>query len=1362
MKKILFLTATILSLTGYGQEFNNGIETSTGFSIQEFTPIDERFVASDSASLYTLPYIYEGMFSVDKETWNLWIYDGIEFNKVAKADSVDLSNYFTKTETQDVISDSIAGLKSSLYIERFNFDELNVEQEFTLAFEPTQVERVTITNSDIFADESEFTISGTTLTVLSELKDGDIVRIWYWNGQTNTTSYSKNESDGLFYLKVDGENLEEVVYNIADGTGGKAYPDLTTAMAVDPLPEDNVIFSIDESNETEKGIYAYDSTEVDGYRFVREFIRVDEEFDHLSENPPSSKAISDFFLDVETETSVLELVSFSDVAVSGAGTHYGWGFPIGNMKDVYAIDFRVATQAGVTMNSVRVRVKIGDASGDVLYDQTVSTSITGVNQSYLHELNTVIKNENEDILWVEIFANEKFGIYWSNPATVFPYPDFPKQNYTTNSDMGESPFTTTNPVTARDIYVKIHVVDSYDFKVKETLLPEVISLANDFQPANETEAISAKSTTDFIFDSESTDEEFALVNSTNSAYGVTNYGWGFVLGNPEKLKSVTIKYATNAGDITQLRVRVKKGGYEGEILYDETFSESILDGQTAQEYTYEFEAPIENLSKELIWLELYADNPIRLYTVNPAQTWIVDEGYPSTRWSTSSSAISLGVLSSGNNNPTRDIYARFVSEETDRKIKPEFLPEIESDDNATILPNENERYSLVGSSVTWEDGFLQSGYVANLIIKLQERAKVYHASQFVGTKLNDRKHYRGQALLLGENDEIEFKLNGNEISIVQSIDRVNTNASEIEVYIDGELYDTFNNFNPSEIGTDSKEFEGDGVSVMFDLGRAFTYDHEVTVNGTPQVVTHNVNTGVGFTIPSGSDCAIIRKLGTRADGTIDVNHYLWFKTAPANGADIVIDFNYGEEINYEKSTIGKSTNGTNECPYGDGVVSFDPLQPASIGSGLDFRETDERAIKTYRFIESKERTVKLKVKGLYGEASGTPYFRFNFATNRIFHFQNAGIGGWSLSRLLATLNEDPTRNWQNVLKFNPDKIVFEATPNDDWAVAGYKLYKIDTANLTTLRKIKTLPLRHITYQAGTDDYQFSRWRAEITGITKTSVTFDGVVDSSIEKGNVLLIGQYWSNNTDYIERVVESFDSGTNTIYFNKPIQDEEIIYNDLQDFIGKDVGVRDLSTFTNNMQSLIDKFDDETTAEMYFLENPMPNVVARELWGYPLAIRLKTNQNKNAFPVNYLSLREWQISQPTTSVIVDVDDAEIDNYLNLDVIYFGDVGQNLVFTDILKDGVSIYGKGAVVENGWAYVVEQDKSGTQLNKSPSFNAGHLQVYNGVSPRVIILDDTLTGELEVRYATNRWSVDSCHMSGANGEELYADFLFDILK
>lgn len=189
---------------------------------------------------------------------------------VDKSDlEVDLSNYPTKTEVSDEISDSISGLKSSLYIEKFIYNTSNLNKEFELDFEPTQIERVTITNSDIFEDESGYEITGTkTLKILSSLKNDDVIRIWYWHGENNTTSYSKAESDGLFYLKTDGENLENIVLNIADGTGGKSYPSLVIAMSVVPLPEDNTIFTIDASNVTEAGIYAYDSTQSSGCRFV--------------------------------------------------------------------------------------------------------------------------------------------------------------------------------------------------------------------------------------------------------------------------------------------------------------------------------------------------------------------------------------------------------------------------------------------------------------------------------------------------------------------------------------------------------------------------------------------------------------------------------------------------------------------------------------------------------------------------------------------------------------------------------------------------------------------------------------------------------------------------------------------------------------------------------------------------------------------------------------------------------------------------------------------------------------------------------------------------------------------------------------
>lgn len=70
----------------------------------------------------------------------------------------------------------------------------------------------------------------------------------------------------------DGTDFKEVaVSEFIYTTDGKSYESLSSAMAVIPLPENNTIFYIDESNLTERGLYAYDSNEVSGYRFVRNY-----------------------------------------------------------------------------------------------------------------------------------------------------------------------------------------------------------------------------------------------------------------------------------------------------------------------------------------------------------------------------------------------------------------------------------------------------------------------------------------------------------------------------------------------------------------------------------------------------------------------------------------------------------------------------------------------------------------------------------------------------------------------------------------------------------------------------------------------------------------------------------------------------------------------------------------------------------------------------------------------------------------------------------------------------------------------------------------------------------------------------------
>ena len=80
-------------------------------------------------------------------------------------------------------------------------------------------------------------------------------------GTTDIESFGVYLNENGFFL------ISEFIYT----TDGKSYESLSSAMVVVPLPENNTIFYIDEDNLTERGMYAYDSSEVSGYRFVRNY-----------------------------------------------------------------------------------------------------------------------------------------------------------------------------------------------------------------------------------------------------------------------------------------------------------------------------------------------------------------------------------------------------------------------------------------------------------------------------------------------------------------------------------------------------------------------------------------------------------------------------------------------------------------------------------------------------------------------------------------------------------------------------------------------------------------------------------------------------------------------------------------------------------------------------------------------------------------------------------------------------------------------------------------------------------------------------------------------------------------------------------
>lgn len=693
--------------------------------------------------------------------------------------------------------------------------------------------------------------------------------------------------------------------------------------------------------------------------------------------------------------------------------------------------------------------------------------------------------------------------------------------------------------------------------------------------------------------------------------------------------------------------------------------------------------------------------------------------------------------------------------------------------NATVnnTIDRNLRVSCAGSSVTWGDGFLQGSMMKFLIPMLQSQyANVipYDRPTIAGsssTLSGDswRQLYGGYATKLeGANASLEFDIEGDELTICQAIERSNDNASVIDVYINGSLYGSFSNYNTDPIGHTTKTFTAEAGQKEFILEMPFTYNHVVTVNGV--AVTANINTqGQGGTIPTGHWGMICRDVKD-VNGETKVVHTLFAKEGQAAGTEISVSFDYGHEILYEKTTIGKDGNGTLESAFGRGYTAFDPAHPqdGTFESGLDFRSTDERAMVSYRFHESAVRHVKLVVKELDSRATdseGTPYFIFNFATNRIMWFQNAGIGGYRSSYFISNNDRHKLKTWKEIADFQPDYVMYESAPNDDWSTAGYKLYSTyDNLTLSQLRKLRTLPNKEISYDSANGVYCYKRYAGIITAITKNTVTFEvnseHVIVTAPEEGDVVQVGTYHSNNKEVVVRLVAAYDSSTHTITFDRPINKRDFIYDSLDDFVGLEIQVRDLGSYgrdTTTLCNLLKTHCDDV--KIGLVCNPAPNLHCRNIDVYKPYLDKLANKI-GGFYVDLSNVYEWQNSIPRDrEETVSASSLETDPLTGYKTLV---VDSLAALTDrhnwsVEVDGVNVYGTDAFVDTR-GYGVSQSESGSSLNSTQVTGGGS---EGNLKPRLIFVKNApTTGTITLRYSSDSWSSDSTHLKNDFGRGLYA--------
>lgn len=653
------------------------------------------------------------------------------------------------------------------------------------------------------------------------------------------------------------------------------------------------------------------------------------------------------------------------------------------------------------------------------------------------------------------------------------------------------------------------------------------------------------------------------------------------------------------------------------------------------------------------------------------------------------------------------------------------------------------RNVFVGDSVTWGDGYLADGYVKVLdqLIRgnqgqtlLSDNADVTYS----GTKssIPNKKFYNEKATkITGANSSVKFNMRSSEIHICQAVERGIGNTI-LDVYLNGVLFDTIDNKNRRPSGTETKTFTGEGTKVKFDLGRAFTYGHTVTVDGVTKVGGLNTQ-GYGGSIPSGSDFLVIKQNVVNMDGDDEIHHILWFKTAPVNGVNISVTQKYGESISYTRSHIGENgalfSDGL-ESTYGDGSTSFDPANPSTLSSGLDFRYVDSESFISYKFDSVETRQIEIKIRGLVPGESGTPYFIFNFATDYRFEYMNAGIGGYTYK----LFDKDAgLTSYRKFMEYEPDIITFLLGTNDDWNTSSYPVTQSKAITADELTSNSYYWYGSVT-DAGNGNFNVSdRW-VDTSRVTKYMVKLaDEVTVGTISKGDILIVNK-WTNDERYCQvRLVDSYDVSTKTVKFTTPLN-----LNYLPD--NSKVMIKSINQYKTNLMSVISKVQAyNPKIPIHLIGMGVPNMNHRQLLGYREVIKNVVNSNGWNFIDLYTETSRYLDTNKRDKTYT-ITSTGVKTYL-ID----SNLSPLLRNVRVTVDGKQIeVGKEVFITGGYGYYYNSDLTYGYATKPT---------------KITFVNPPINGAvIKVEGTTTNWSSDYTHMNNNSGKYIYGEGIYKSIK
>ncbi len=378
---------------------------------------------------------------------------------------------------------------------------------------------------------------------------------------------------------------------------------------------------------------------------------------------------------------------------------------------------------------------------------------------------------------------------------------------------------------------------------------------------------------------------------------------------------------------------------------------------------------------------------------------------------------------------------------------------------------------------------------------------------------------------------------------------------------------------------------------------------------------------------------IVRKSSIDGNGIERVTHWLTIRTALPSGSSIRCQFDAGETIKPVKSSVGNVARGVGselESTYGDGNVAYDPANPVGLSSGLDFRETDARGVLGWSFSRFAKRRFTLKVIGRdprVQSSSETPALFLNFATSRMHHIQNAGIGGFRADSFLKPYGS--LTSHFNVSAFNPDLILIESCTNDDWATNEYHAWTEHQWDKTTLFNIDSQLFLQDIQKVG-ETYHVKDSRLDIESITPFSMVLSSQADiNNVVVGDFAVIGDYKGDNSQVTVRIITGVDIASRTVSWGRELKTSEVSYiQALSDL--KVAQIRGVPKWAANVREVISRMQvNNPDAKLIIATGGVPNLRVRRLEGYREIARELARTEQHGFVDFYGHTCDWSQSQP-------------------------------------------------------------------------------------------------------------------------------------